>query len=197
MQIRDLMMGDVTRLRNVIRFNNCQRQHDESVAEHTFYVTFYAMVLADWFESEYHPIPSINHTQLLKMCILHDFEESISGDIPRNFKHFRPELRDQLHSAASTIFDRVVKHLQSSAMYKMFWRKQKDNTLEGLILGLADFMATVSYISLEVDRGNVAILRDTSDVLENMNRFHDSPAYDPFKPITTELAEFVYGIYKA
>jgi putative hydrolases of HD superfamily len=63
------------RLKNVTRSAWTSEGRRESVAEHTWRLCLLAMVLRDEF-------PETDFAKLVKMCIVHDLGEAISGDVP-------------------------------------------------------------------------------------------------------------------
>lgn len=71
---------------NMIEKLKCNTRHSwtstgrqESVAEHSFRLCIMAMLLKD-------EMPEIDNDRLIKMCLLHDFGEAITGDIPSFYK---------------------------------------------------------------------------------------------------------------
>ncbi|MBP7962550.1 MAG: HD domain-containing protein [Caldilineaceae bacterium] len=47
----------------------------ESVAEHTWRLSLWTLVVADAF-------PEVDHARLVKLCLIHDLGEALNGDIP-------------------------------------------------------------------------------------------------------------------
>ena len=71
---------------NVIEKLKCNARHSwtssgrqESVAEHSWRLAVMAMLCAD----EY---PDVDINKVIKMCLIHDFGEAITGDIPSFYK---------------------------------------------------------------------------------------------------------------
>lgn len=62
-------------LKNTIRSAHTSEGREESTAEHTWRLCLMAMLLADDY-------PDIDPLRLIKLCIIHDLGEAISGDIP-------------------------------------------------------------------------------------------------------------------
>lgn len=56
----------------------------ESVAEHTWRLSLMALVLHGGF-------PEVDFARLIKICIVHDLGEAISGDVPAPEQALRPE----------------------------------------------------------------------------------------------------------
>lgn len=62
-------------LKNTIRSAHTSEGRVESVAEHTWRLCLMAMLLAEHY-------PNVDPLKLIKLCIIHDLGEAISGDIP-------------------------------------------------------------------------------------------------------------------
>jgi len=65
---------EVEKLKNVTRTAWTSEGREESVAEHSWRLAVFALVMADQF-------PGINMGKVLGMCIVHDFGEIYEGDI--------------------------------------------------------------------------------------------------------------------
>ncbi|PVE23051.1 phosphohydrolase [Microvirga sp. KLBC 81] len=68
-------LREAERLKDVLRSGHTSNGRPESVAEHTWRLCLMALVFADEFES-------IDTLRLIKLCIVHDLGEALSGDIP-------------------------------------------------------------------------------------------------------------------
>ncbi len=81
---------------NVIEKLKCHTRHSwtssgkqESVAEHSWRLAVMAMLCAD----EY---PNVDINKVIKMCLIHDFGEVITGDIPAFLKSQNDEIEEEL-----------------------------------------------------------------------------------------------------
>jgi len=68
-------LRNVERLKDTLRNNYTSKGRTESVADHTWRLTLFAIVFADL-------LPGIDLLRLLKICVLHDLGEAVNGDIP-------------------------------------------------------------------------------------------------------------------
>ncbi len=80
---------------DIIEKNKCNTRHSwtssgrrESVAEHSWRLSVMAMLCAD----EY---PELDINKVIKMCLVHDFGEAITGDIPSFLKTDSHEEREE------------------------------------------------------------------------------------------------------
>src|SRR3989344_3599901 len=76
-------------LAHVKRFNSQPQHFPESVAEHTFYVAYFTIILSSFLKRAGEPV---DETKAIKLALLHDMEEAISGDILNPFKHYNDEV---------------------------------------------------------------------------------------------------------
>jgi putative hydrolase of HD superfamily len=68
-------LREAERLKSTLRSGYTSTGRPESVAEHTWRLCLMALVLSDEFEA-------IDPLRLIKLCIVHDLGEALSGDIP-------------------------------------------------------------------------------------------------------------------
>jgi len=107
---------------NIIEKLKCNTRHSwtssgrqESVAEHCWRTAVMALLIADEF-------PEVNIEKVVKMCLIHDFGEAITGDIPAFLKTEQDEknevlantdllslLPDSIASSFAELFDRISK----------------------------------------------------------------------------------------
>jgi len=139
-----------TRLSCIMRFNNTPRIASENVAEHSYYVAFLAMLIGDYLENRG---IKLNKLRLLQMALLHDIEETVSGDILAPIKQgmFRKELEKE-NTKNITL---LTVGLENGKIYSNLWHEVADEkTLEAKIIKLVDRMACIIYCIREIHLGN-------------------------------------------
>lgn len=179
LNMKELLDGDLSRLRNVIRFSNSTRIKDESVAEHSYFTAYYSLALAFALIVEEGII--IDMGTLLSGAILHDVDEAKSGDFVRHFKYMTPEFKRHIEMATSKLmlgaFDPLYTkmdeedHEPANSMHYL-WRNAKQDTIEGDIVAFADFLSVLSYVMNEIDCGNKKLLRQLDDMHEYAESFY-------------------------
>jgi len=151
LKMSDVVLGPAVRASHISRYSTIPVSHRESVAEHSFYVAFFAMLLAD----DLH-LTDADKLWLLKCALVHDMEECLTGDFLRSFKYssiaLRAELEEGAERAAKATFDEIHKEL--SHWYVNAWRQAKNNTIAGQVIRYADFLSVVMYLSKEAASGN-------------------------------------------
>lgn len=181
LKLQELLDGDLARIRNVIRFSNSTRIKDESVAEHTYFTAYYALVLAMTLIVE--EGVNVDMGTLLTSAILHDMDESKSGDFVRHFKYMNADIKRHIEDASDKImrnaFDPIfvkerltMRENEPAHSLHYLWKYAKQDTLEGDIVAFADFLSVLSYVMNELDCGNKKLLRQLDDMHEYANSFY-------------------------
>jgi putative hydrolase of HD superfamily len=155
-------------LDKVIRFSAKGRIRDQTVAEHIFHTSLYAMIMGDL---EIQMGNKVNMEKLLRTTLIHDLEESLTGDIIFDFKHSDERVAEEIKNLGKKFFEDIVKHLPKniSEKYTDIWFNAKDeNIIEGKIMHAADKFEALAYAMEEKQMGNknfdVIIERLTQDL---------------------------------
>lgn len=187
LDLRELLTGDVNRLRHITRYSTNPQIHRESVAEHCYYVALYGLVISFWVNDEKGE-PDIDELKVLRRCLTHDLDETRTGDFQRPFKYRRPELREMLNEVAeeelkdavAPIFSREDTRAIFTQYMASMWRGAKDETYEGRIVEFADFLSVLSHMAV-----NATVLRDFDSMIEYAKTFLD-PRFDFLRPIVDQ-----------
>lgn len=155
-----LLDGPVQRASYVTRYSSHPVIRKENVAEHSFYVALYSLIIADFLGED------CDYTRLLRRALVHDLDECETGDFVRTFKYSSPTLTAALESAACQFMEHVVegygKYFKVNAIAE--WKRTKDDSYEGHIIRVADFIAVASYVLGEYKLGNSNIRTVMFDV---------------------------------
>lgn len=143
------------KLDKIIRFSAQIRIKDENVAEHSFHVALYAMILADLEEKIFKH--KIDKEKLLKTALLHDLEECLTGDIIYGFKHTDKSLTREIKKMSEKFFKKLMENLSKEVAeeYLSLWKQAKDKKkIEGKIIEAADKLEGLIYALNEFSLGN-------------------------------------------
>jgi 5'-deoxynucleotidase YfbR-like HD superfamily hydrolase len=154
MNVRELLMGDVVRMRYVKRFGTCRVISPESVAEHVAFTSIYSALVARWVKQN-HPDIKIDLGKLLERALFHDIEEVKTGDFPRPHKYSSPTL---------TLIEDTLELYDG-------WQCAKSEGYEGLVLAFADFLSAISFIAQEVLAGNGTMTMHVETCTEYIDQF--------------------------
>lgn len=165
LSLEKLLLGSSSRLKNIVRFSNSHRIQDESVAEHSFSTALYVLVIGEDLRDQGQVI---DVELAVKRALLHDIEESHSGDFIRSFKHSNPILKNAIEQASEKFALQLFKEMSPQGAHKLvkLWASAKDSSKEGRLTEFADFLSVLSYVIREVRMGNRSILAENLESLD-------------------------------
>lgn len=145
-------------LKHIIRYNNIPKITNESVAEHTFFVTAIVLKLNNYYK--------FNLEKALVMATIHDFIETYISDIPRNVKNKYKKLNDVLVEVEKDAWNDIYPE------YKIYIDELEENkTIEAKIVNLADTLSVLQYSSTEVKLGNEGYMKQVFiDINKKINK---------------------------
>lgn len=219
-----MISGFPTNLRYVTRFSCSRCLRPENVAEHSWFVVFYSLLIADWcVRNDRIEFPSLNleggpdaaevlaNQQqaflgvVLAQATIHDVEEARSGDIHRPFKYSTPELKAALDASADVAAQQVFGQLypledvaddgSSPLRWLHLWSRAKDkSTYAGLIVRFADYLSVLSYV---IQEGPDAVYRLCLDTMEGQFSEMEADRYDFIRPLVDAAARLSKDVFHA
>lgn len=174
LNLNELLAGNLSRIRNVVRFSNSTRIKDESVAEHSYFTAYYALVLGHVLSN----VEGVNvdFGTMLTGALVHDIDEAVSGDFIRHFKYQDPELHKRLDDASNKLMEGAFNSTSEALTEPLYtgWRSAKqESTVEGDLVAFADFLSVLSYVMNEIDCGNRKLIEQLDDMYEYARSFYD------------------------
>ena len=133
---------DIDILRSLVRYQNCHRNVNETVAEHSFYVAILVLKVREYY--------NFNLEKALKTALVHDVMESKISDVPHNIKMQNPKLAEALEEAETN----VTKEMLSDEALQLIRQFNHGETPEGLACQLGDILSVVMYANAELTSGN-------------------------------------------
>ena len=161
-------------LRDIDRCANTPHIKEYSVAVHSYYTAIFAMMFAD-MENErilaeikldnggYVLIESevtdkfYDISEVLKKALIHDMEESETGDILFPLHDENPEFKKALDEIRKKCVDTIVfKELPDKVRncYIKLWHEAKDFSNEGILIAAMDKFEILIYAIHEIELGN-------------------------------------------
>jgi len=200
LDLKKMLTGDVNRLRYITRYSTSLVLHRENVAEHSYYVALYSYLIAVWVQANYpvraHTLQAtedaleVHFAKVLCRALLHDIDESRTGDFQRPFKYSRPELKALVDEAAKDEFERAVAPIipGSLAFVRSMvhnWEHAKDDSTEGSIVAFADYLSVLSHLYAEVGCSNYTVMDHYISLKEYSCNFRESK-YDFLRPLVLQ-----------
>lgn len=190
MLIKNLMKSYVRRLSHVYRYSSIPTIRKESVAEHTAYVALYCLVVAKDLIKQGH---EVDIGKLLEKSLVHDLDESSTGDFLRHVKYGHPELKRILDEVSLSMMkdleDQVGVDLVSS------WSTAKCEGIEGDILEVVDLFQVISYVTEEVDLGNLHVLHILPECCSFISKVIEDKSDSPVVPYARDILEWTRSFY--
>jgi 5'-deoxynucleotidase YfbR-like HD superfamily hydrolase len=158
------------RMSNMKRFNTAIRVHQESVAEHSFYVAMYTARLIEIFLSDVKGVDNVADVQYFKYittmkALTHDVHEIVLSDIPHNVKKTYPLIDQASNEVEKDFNDEFFRPIYTNDF------NEKEDIISNLIVELADVLAVIEYSQFELSLGN----KSFDDILESaITRFEET-----------------------
>lgn len=146
--INKFLNTDITRLGAIYRYNNKHRNHEENVAEHSFYVMHMVMEILDQYK--FHDV--FFRLRCMELALVHDVAESITGDISFDTKDLNGELSYIVNQAEVKAIEEYFP--QYIEIYNRYLMEEDARSVAFLIVKIADTASVVKFAELEKDLGN-------------------------------------------
>lgn len=159
----------------VERWNFHYRITKENVAEHSFWVAFYAMSLLDLDD-----VDSVSHlrTVVLERALSHDLEEAVSGDCPALVKR---RIKGPWSVIANSALLEAVGPAPREIRQRMINRTAEGGLLEVTHIAdkyvkAADLIDVIEYANFEMAHGSGAYHKIRAEAITLLSRFKDLPS---------------------
>lgn len=138
---------------HIRRYHTTPLLAQESVAEHTHFVSMITRVICYALEEAGRPVDVLRAVDL---AMIHDYEEVVSGDIISTFKHSDSEFSSLLQRLTDKAIDQVFEPLPAglAAYYTEIWRNHANGSIEGQIVSVADKLAGLAFAQEQLRLGN-------------------------------------------
>jgi len=142
------------RLCSIDRCSNTPHIGKYPVSEHSFYTALYAMLFADLENSK---LKRYDTSEVIKRALIHDIEESVTGDILFPVKHGSDQVSALFKTIAikcveQEVFEGLPENIKQ--YYINLWKSSKDGSEEGLLVSGVDKFEILIYALTEVKLGN-------------------------------------------
>lgn len=129
-------------LKDIIRYNTRSKIKEETVADHTCFVSILSLKILSQLGITDDKI--IKNTLILS--VLHDIPESCTSDVPYDVKDRNPELRKLLEKLEDEYYNKYWANFSEALEAK--------DELPGLIVKLADVYSVFQFCYSEINLGN-------------------------------------------
>lgn len=134
-------LDDMYRLSTIKRYSTVFRIHEESVAEHSFFVQAILVELWDGYVFDL--------SRAMILALAHDMPEIELNDCPHITKEKYPEIKEAFDICESQVA-RTLPWVLREAVEEY----NKGETIEAKMVHLADVLQCMQYAQVELDMGN-------------------------------------------
>ncbi len=175
-QVKDILdvMDHVLRLKRFNRSGWCYYGvfAPESIADHSFSVSFLSMLLVEFFRERGY---KVDETKVLKMAILHEIGESRLGDLQLDARRLLG--MDYISKVERKAVNEI---LEAFPELSKIWNEFEDGkTLEALIVKIADKLELLLQ-ALDYEKRGAKNLDKIFDETENRKNFGKLPFIEEF-----------------
>ena len=192
-RLSELLAGDTRQMSSVIRYSSIPHGRGENVAEHSYYVIFYCLLIAKDMEKDGY---KIDYYKLLVSATIHDLDEAITGDVIRTVKYSSKKLRNELENIADVYCRHTLRKLDNGGAEELydFWETAKDpSSIEGQILQVCDMLSVIAYCIERIKSGNSYMQTILRGAYDNFLCRLDTEVYRRYKDQVSELCKKYYG----
>ena len=147
-------LHDIYRLSYIKRYSNIPKIHEESVAEHGFFVSVIVIKL--------HELYDFDLGKALLIAVSHDIPEMELNDCPHIIKKKYPKIAEAYEVCEAEVRSKLPKEIAWGAE-----EFDKQSTVEAMIVHLADVIQCIQFSSTEIRMGNDGYM---SSVYSNSTR---------------------------
>ena len=171
----------------ISRWSQAHCHKDESTLEHTAAVALIALHITIDF-------PEANMEKVLTRALLHDMEETITGDIMTPVKYANPEMTrviKQFEDDAARVVSSVFSGPFGGNWSYEAWRDAKDDTLEGDIIKVADKAAVVYKYRHELALGNKGFEQYEENIWNGLYHIKCTTKHEKLIPYIHDLMDYL------
>lgn len=178
-QFYKLISNPILNTDNTIRYSLLYQSKPESLANHITDVSTLSYLLA--LQLIHECDEELNVGLLLEKVLVHDFDEVLTGDIPRTTKYYSEEGLTALRGVASDAMKVLASTVPGGARLEDTWKSAKQGK-EGMILEVADMICVSRKVVTEFSMlGNGYFLKVAYEMGLNLDELRnelDDPSTD-------------------
>ena len=164
-----------------MRYSGAHVIRKENVAEHSYFVTMIADLIAQDIRTTHNEI-KIDQLKLLHMALYHDTEEAYTGDLITPVKNKSKTLREEWDKLCSIMLQEGLEHdfpgqehIKNHILsIHNLYETGKYEVLENQIVKFADGFQSLVYLLREIGFGNQYVIPIIHNIMKNLHqRFHN------------------------
>lgn len=186
LDIGEMLAGSLHRMSHVNRYSSIPVTRKENVSEHSWYVAMYAYLVGKDLATAG---VKVDFGELLSRALVHDLDESMTGDFLRYVKYGHPDLKRALDEVSVSMIEKMSAEL--SVQLLPHWKNAKADDIEGHIIAVVDLARVISYVNEEYATGNTHVLHILSECCEYIDEFSKEHPDSPVVPYAQAIISWV------
>lgn len=179
MKLAKILNSSLLRLSTADRYSGVYLSRKDTVSDHTTCVGLIGILLAN----DLNVLGvKIDLAQVALKALVHDIDESVTCDVPRNVKYFNDDIKTSLDLISDLSVQHISKIHEFPSLYDL-WTNSKDKSYEGFIIKISDMIHVLVKLREELVILNnmhmLKVLLEIGDHLHNISEFVQSDKY-PF-----------------
>jgi len=174
---------------HVYRYSSIPVIRRENVAEHSWYVAFYSLVVAKDLKSRGF---DVDFGKLLERALVHDLDESMTGDFLRGVKYGHPDLKRALDELSEQMIRLMGDELGADLL--LAWKKCKADDIEGDIISVVDLARVISYVYEEMKSGNQHVAHIITECCAWIKKFLILKDHSPVVPYAKSIIRWAEAL---
>lgn len=149
-EFNNIMFSPLMRTNEVKRYSGTKLFEEESLSQHITDISMMSYMIAKKLNTYGE---NIDIGLLLEKCLIHDIDEIVTGDLPRNTKYANPNIKKEMDALADLAIVKLTDSLHGMEDMYEVWSTAKQGK-EGFIVKLADMLCVVRKALIEVELYN-------------------------------------------
>ena len=179
---KKLSFNPLMRSEEVVRYSGVYQSQPETLSVHIADVSMMSYIIAQTLNSFGE---NLNIGILLEKCLIHDLDETLTGDIPRNTKYANPKIKADLDELQDEVLEKILKYIPNDDIIDKC--KNAKQGKEGLILTLSDMLGVARRALQEVDlRGNRTFLKVVEELGYHLDKLKTKVDVEEFLPASRD-----------
>lgn len=187
--LKNLIFSPMLKADSAIRYSCVHMNTPEYLDHHIYEVSMMSYMIARRLKSYGE---DIDLGKVLEYALIHDLEETITGDVPRNTKYYTKECKSELDFIGSEVIRKIAESNAGFEDLVTIWSNTKSGK-EGFIIKIVDMLCVVRKALIEVELyGNLEALKVTLELSEHLKK--TSEEVQDHSPYGSESTKWIKSI---
>ncbi|HIX01538.1 MAG TPA: HD domain-containing protein [Candidatus Ligilactobacillus excrementigallinarum] len=163
--INEIINDKLASMNSVHRQSTITTIKSENIAQHSFFVAYYALKIAKVLD-----LSREIQGEITIEALIHDIAESSSSDVPSNVKYQVPGLKQMLDKAEDFAINKYFPEIQSE--FDHLREHEANGDIVGTVIKLADIIALIQFLQTERSLGNqdATLIKALNQTYDNLKR---------------------------